>query len=101
MKQTKTISPEQARQMMDAGDVYVLDVREPSEFASGRVPGAHNLPVGKLRRTSDLPDLDTTVLVYCLSGVRSATACAILSEMGYQNVYNFGGIAQWPYEIED
>lgn len=98
----KTISPENAKNMMEDMSVTILDVREPMEFSSGHIPNAQNLPVGAVRRkaAAELPDPDATILVYCLSGMRSATACAILSELGYTNVYDLGGIAAWPYEIE-
>lgn len=98
----KTISPQDAKNMMDDMSVTILDVREPMEFCSGHIPNAQNLPVGAVRRqaATALPDPDATILVYCLSGMRSATACAILSELGYTKVYDFGGIASWPYEIE-
>lgn len=98
----KTISPEDAKEMMEDSSITILDVREPMEFSSGHIPNARNLPVGSVRRqaTSELPDQNATILVYCLSGMRSATACAILAELGYTNVYDFGGIASWPYEIE-
>ncbi len=97
-----TISPEEAKKMMDETSVTILDVREAMEFCSGHVPNAQNLPVGSVRRlaASALPDPDATILVYCLSGMRSATACTILTELGYTKVYDFGGIASWPYEIE-
>ena len=69
-----TITPEEARAMMDDGDVVILDVREPSEFATGHVPGAINVPLGEVRMGRTLPecpDLDKTVLIYCRSGRRS------------------------------
>ena len=68
-----TITPEEARAMMDDGDVVILDVREPSEFATGHVPGAINVPLGEIRMGRTLPecpDLDKTVLIYCRSGRR-------------------------------
>lgn len=46
------------------------------------------------------PEKDTTVLVYCRSGNRSKTASAKLAELGYTNIYEFGGINTWPYETE-
>lgn len=61
-----TITPEEARAMMDDGDVVILDVREPSEFATGHVPGAINVPLGEIRMGRTLPecpDLDKTVLI--------------------------------------
>lgn len=98
----QTISPEQAKELIDTASVTILDVREPMEFYSGHIPNARNLPVGSVRRQAAdvLPDSAATILVYCLSGMRSATACHILSALGYTNVYDFGGIASWPYEIE-
>ena len=45
-------------------------------------------------------DLDTVVLVYCRSGNRSKTASQTLVDLGYTNIYEFGGINTWPYEIE-
>ena len=103
MQTFHTISPEEAKKMMDEKPVTILDVREPSEYATGHIPGARNLPVGSIRRTAqaELPDLDATIPVYCLTGARSATACTILTELGYTAVYDFGGIALGPYEIED
>lgn len=103
MRETfKTISPQDAKKMMEEPSITILDVREPMEFSSGHIPNARNLPVGSVRRqaTTELPDQDATILVYCLSGMRSATACGILTELGYTNIYDFGGIASWPYEIE-
>lgn len=98
----KTISPEDAKKMMEDMAVTILDVREQMEFCSGHIPNAQNLPVGSVRRraSAELPDTDATILVYCLSGMRSATACTILTELGYTKVYDFGGIASWPFEIE-
>lgn len=51
-----TITPEEARAMMDDGDVVILDVREPSEFATGHVPGAINVPLGEIRMGRTLPE---------------------------------------------
>ena len=47
-----------------------------------------------------IPEKDSTVLVYCRSGNRSKTASSTLAELGYTNIYEFGGINTWPYETE-
>ena len=47
-----------------------------------------------------IPEKDSTVLVYCRSGNRSKTASSALAELGYTNIYEFGGINTWPYETE-
>lgn len=46
-----------------------------------------------------LEDKEAIIFVYCRSGNRSATAANILIEQGYKNVYNLGGINNWPYEV--
>lgn len=97
-----TITPEEARAMMDDGDVVILDVREPSEFATGHVPGAINVPLGEIRMGRTLPecpDLDKTVLIYCRSGRRSDIGGRIMAASGYRDVRNFLGVIQWPYEL--
>ena len=97
------ITQEKAKDMMDTQDVTVLDVREQHEFDAGHIPGAVLLPVGSITEATAaavIPDLDSVVLVYCRSGNRSKTASAALAELGYRNVYEFGGINTWPYEVE-
>lgn len=47
-----------------------------------------------------IPTKDTQVLVYCRSGNRSVTASEALVQLGYREVYEFGGIQTWPYETE-
>ena len=99
----RQISQEEAKEMMDTQTVIILDVREQSEFDAGHIPGAVLLPVGTI--TADtaaqvIPETDSVVLVYCRSGNRSKTASQTLAELGYTNVYEFGGINTWPYETE-
>lgn len=99
----RQISQEEAKEMMDAGDVVVLDVREQSEYDEGHIPGAVLLPVGTIDEetaAAAIPEKNSTVLVYCRSGNRSKTAAAALAELGYTGVYEFGGINTWPYETE-
>lgn len=99
----RQISQEEAKEMMGAGDAVVLDVREQSEYDEGHIPGAVLLPVGSIDEDTAaavIPEKSATVLVYCRSGNRSKTAAAALAELGYTDVYEFGGINTWPYEIE-
>ena len=98
------ITQEAAKEMMDTQEVVLLDVREQNEYDSGHIPGAVLLPVGTITEDTAaavIDDLDTTVLVYCRSGNRSKTASQALADLGYTNVYEFGGINDWPYEIEE
>ena len=97
------ITQEEAKEMMDAQKVIILDVREQDEYASGHIPGAVLLPVGSIDETTAaqvIPEKDSTVLVYCRSGNRSKTASTVLADLGYTNIYEFGGINTWPYETE-
>ena len=98
------ITQEEAKEMMDTQEVVILDVREQHEYDSGHIPGAVLLPVGAITEDTAaavIDDLDAVVLVYCRSGNRSKTASQALADLGYTNVYEFGGINDWPYEIEE
>ena len=102
-KTYQQITQEKAKEMMDAQDVIVLDVREQDEFDAGHIPGAVLLPVGTITKAtaaSVIPETDSVVLVYCRSGNRSKTASKALVDLGYTNIYEFGGINTWPYEVE-
>ena len=97
------ITQEAAKEMMDTQEVVILDVREQHEYDSGHIPGAVLLPVGTITEDTAaavIDELDTVVLVYCRSGNRSKTASQALVDLGYTNVYEFGGINDWPYEVE-
>ena len=97
------ITQEEAKEMMDTQEVIVLDVREQEEYDSGHIPGAVLLPVGTIDENTAaqaIPEKDSTVLVYCRSGNRSKTASSALAELGYTNIYEFGGINTWPYETK-
>ena len=104
MESYKRISQEEAKEMMDAGDVIVLDVREQYEYDGGHIPGAVLLPLGKIREETAaevIPEKEDTVLVYCRSGNRSKQAAKALAELGYTGIYEFGGITTWPYDVTE
>ena len=97
-----TITAQEAKAMMDSGEVFVVDVRETYEYQEGHIPGAISLPVSVMGPDSGKTiseDKDSTILIYCRSGNRSKTAASYFVEMGYTNVYEFGGILDWPYEV--
>ncbi len=75
-------------------NVVFLDVRTPEDFDSGHIPGALNLPVSDIDRASDIigDDLTRPVIVYCLSGGRSARALTSLQNAGYERVVDGGGV---------
>ena len=98
------ITAEEAKQMIDEmDDELILDVREQDEYDEKHISDAVLFPVGMIdAETAEgiIPEKDTTVLVYCRSGNRSKTASQKLAELGYTQVYEFGGIKDWPYETE-
>ena len=94
------ITASEAKAMMNQGGVTVVDVRREDEYAAGHIPGSILVPNEGIRDTQpeELPDLDAVLLVHCRTGVRSKQASDKLLEIGYKNVYDFGGIVDWPYE---
>lgn len=97
----KKITSEGAKAIIDSEDVIILDVRTPEEYSSGHIENAILLPVTEITDKAEdfLPDKDAKILVYCRSGNRSSTASKELINMGYTNVYDFGGLNSWSYEI--
>lgn len=99
------ISPEYAKQLMDTEKNYmIIDVRTTEEYNEGHVKNAISLPneeivFGSEKVATILPNKDQMLFVYCRSGKRAAEASTKLVNMGYTNVYSFGGIMDWPYEI--
>ena len=98
----KQISQEQAKEMMEKDDGHVVvDVRRQDEYDAGHIPGAILIPNESINKDQpeELPDLDQIILVYCRSGNRSKQVAQKLFDMGYTNIYEFGGIADWTGEI--
>ena len=99
----KSISQDKAKEMMDKGNVIILDVREQSEYDAGHIKGAVLLPVGTINADTAakvIDNKDSVVLVYCRSGNRSKKASSALAKLGYKNIYEFGGITTWKYDVE-
>lgn len=97
------ITAEEAKKIMDSGEEHIiLDTREQDEFDEGHIPGAILIPYTEIENKAEemLPDKDKLILVYCRSGRRSKIAAESLAKLGYTNVKEFGGIIDWPYEIE-
>jgi len=97
----KNINYEQAKQIMDNEQVILLDVRTEEEFVTGHILNAINIPVDELEyRINELENKDMVIMVYCKSGARSVIACEILEAYGYKNIFNLGGVVDWPYGLE-
>jgi phage shock protein E len=96
------ITAQEAKAIIDGEeDVIILDVRTDSEYKAGHIEGSVLLPHTEIKEKAHqmLPDKNAIILVYCRTGIRSARGSNFLLEMGYTNVYDFGGIVDWPYEV--
>lgn len=97
------ITQDEAKRIMDTEEEFIIvDVREQYEFDSGHINGAILIPYTEIENRAEelLPDKNMQILVYCRSGRRSEIAAECLANLGYTNVKEFGGINDWPYEIE-
>jgi len=85
---------------MKMEDYVILDVRTKSEYDEERIPNSVLLTLSEIesKAASVLPNKDIKIYVYCRSGARSEQAAYKLISLGYKNVYDFGGIIDYPYE---
>lgn len=80
--------------------VYIIDVREEDEYEEGHLINSYNIPLSRLEDiNNENISKDAKIIIYCRSGNRSKTAQERLNNMGYTNVYDMGGITNWPYDI--
>ena len=87
-----------AQELSNNKNVVLIDVRSPGEFHSGHIKGAKNIDLQSSSFKAQLEKLDKSkkYLVYCRSGMRSATACNSMASMGFSDVVNLkGGIISW------
>jgi rhodanese-related sulfurtransferase len=94
----KQIGTLEATRLINGGDAVIVDVRESSEFASGRIPKSKNFPFADLsKRLSELDKFKSRpVVVTCASGSRSAGAIRMLKAAGFGDLYLLrGGLAAW------
>ncbi len=97
----KVISAKEAKERLDADkSIIIVDVRTKEEYLEKHIPNALLLPVDTIseKAATVIPEKTKTYFIYCRSGNRSATAAAMLVQMGYTSIYDFGGIIDWPYE---
>jgi rhodanese-related sulfurtransferase len=98
------IDAEDAKALIEDGGAVVIDVREPAEVAaSGKVPGAINIPLAEFLARTDPASSEREqalreekpIILYCGSGKRSEFAGNKLVEFGYREVFNLGGLRDW------
>lgn len=95
------IDADQALELLsNDSTVILLDVREYEEHIDERIEGSEILPLSVFESLVETvyPDKETTFIVYCNSGRRSDEAIQIMLALGYENLYDLGGIIDWPYE---
>ena len=97
------ITAAEAKEIMDSQEGYIiLDTRTQEEFDERHIPGAILIPYDEILEKAEgiLTDKDQLILVYCRSGRRSKLAAEDLQKLGYTNIKEFGGIIDWPYEVQ-
>ena len=95
------ITPIELAERLRAGDVELIDVREPHEWDIARIPGARLIPLGDF--PAAIPSLDRTrdIVVQCRSGMRSGKAVRQLQAAGFTRVKNLaGGILRWSDDVD-
>ena len=92
---SEAVDPQRAAELVEAGDVDVLDVREPDEFAAGHIAAARNVPLASLSEQAGTLDRERTLLVHCQTGPRQTMAAAALEAAGYDVRLLSGGFEAW------
>ncbi|OGO85976.1 MAG: hypothetical protein A2Y22_04085 [Clostridiales bacterium GWD2_32_59] len=103
VKIVNSIKPEEAKKNLENdNNIVLLDVRTKEEYIDVHIPGSILIPNDVIKKEVEMKikDKENTIYVYCRSGNRSRTAVTELVKMGYTNVYDLGGIQEWPYETE-
>ncbi|MDU0206291.1 sulfurtransferase TusA family protein [Paenibacillus sp. MAH-36] len=101
-KYPHTATNEEVHTKISSGEaIQIIDVREPAEYAFGRIPGAISIPLGQFEEKLNGLDPSKAYYVVCRTGNRSDMACQILSDKGFQNVKNVTpGMTEWSYDQE-
>ena len=100
---SNTITPQEANKILsERKDIVVLDVRTEDEYMDGHIKGSIVIPLEFLEMDieDEVPDKNSIIFIYCTTGRKSEIGCDQLEDLGYENVYDLGGIMDWPYELE-
>jgi phage shock protein E len=98
---SQDIDAAQFKAMLDSGNVVLVDVRTPEEYAEGHIEGSLNIDYnsGNFETAIDTLDKTKTTLVYCFAGKRGTGAREVMAQKGFAETYNLiGGYGQWPYK---
>lgn len=97
-----TITPRELKDRLGQGEkFFLLDVREPWEYALAKLEGSHLIPLATLPQSLGKLDRNAEIVAYCHHGMRSEDAAGFLLQQGYQHVKNLvGGIDAWSVHID-
>jgi len=101
LQNVRRLSPNELNALLEDQSFVIVDVREPHEFAEGRLADSMHIPIAQLEsRLHELPPLRSPIFI-CRSGVRSLAACAIASRAGIQSVAHLeGGLLAWASDVD-
>lgn len=92
----KDITPDELNEMLAKGKkLSIVDVRGPGEVATGKIPGAYNIPVNDIQSRMSELDKETEHIIVCQSGGRSSMASMVLKSNGYNVLNMTGGMSEW------
>ena len=82
-------------------EILLIDVRTEEEYAAKHIPGSTLIPLEMINETVPFmaPELNSRIVVYCESGQRSREAAILLTELGYERIYDFGSLNNWNYNF--
>ena len=89
------ITPERARELLDAGEAVVVDVREPYEREAGHIEGSRHIELERLASQAETLPRDQPVVFQCRLGARSAMAARAFRSAGYDAWSLEGGLKLW------
>ena len=98
----KVSTPEGLKKVVDSRDpkFAIVDVRPESAYEIGHIPTAINIPRGFISDINNPPPKDKYLIIYCYGGMTSPAAGERLQANGYKYIFVWGGITDWPYELE-
>ena len=92
----QSLTPQQAHELISRGEIEIIDVRDPSEWSGGHLPGARLVPLDQLRASPKSALTRDGVLFVCAAGMRSQTAARLATSQGLKTVYNLSsGTRGW------
>ncbi len=89
------IDPDRARELVESGEVQLVDVREPYEWEAGRVAGARHIELERVASQADTIEREKPVVFYCRVGSRSSMAAGAFRQAGYDAYSMDGGLLAW------